>query len=293
MSQPHDDFDYPSPQRETNWTLPKPIAHRERGAVGGTGDISGAQASTTAVYLHVHRFRRNVDLHDPQYIDGAVPRALVKKNKRSGSAVDLSLSTSDIAHSSPEVYRGPIKRSTDPLEPKYTLPSVSPTVYDVPRFTRDTLDVSDINAGMKPTRRERLKDIFDREQKDDFGDRKDRERSVSSHVKDDQGAGVGKASPPRKPREVPPALIDVGRKRRGPKVWRCTNPLNPTYNVCGPRGLEQIGEIPGTRPSPSPIPRSVMFSLDNSDIEGAHTGTYAYTATRQQPLVRRSGLAEK
>ena len=69
---------------------------------------------------------------------------------------EYNLYNKDIEKSSPDVNRFKSKRNTNPLQPKYQLSKLEEFPPEIPKFIRDSMDISDIE-GASPSKRNFLK----------------------------------------------------------------------------------------------------------------------------------------
>jgi len=227
---------------EAFFTIPntKKVYTREKDL--GTGDIDGSRPCIKAMqYTNKPGYFTNED------IAGAKSKRLVPETV---NRPQYNNTNDDIEGSKPKPYTFKTNRVNDPMNPQYKLPSAPMQEPVVPKFTRDSFDISDIEGT-------RTKKKFI-------------PKNVESNKLDDiEGASAG-----WKPRHL------RNRKQRdtmnckdinvtGFKTNRVTDPNNPVHTVNGMR----IEEDPLSKPR-------VLYkatnkkndSLATSDIEGARPG---------------------
>ena len=267
-----DDFDYPMPKRETNWTMGKDAKKPPRAphVSNRTDDIDGAAAGTTRLYQS-KKFQHKPDLYGSADIDGASPTRLCPKtvNKRN----DASLNNRDIEHSFPESKLFATPRIVSPLDPVYPLPQVRHRAPTPPKMVRETMKISDID-GTK-AKHQRLRTV---------------ERNPLDYS-DVPLSRAGAANESR--RRVTPSMALETRDITGPAghhvlSHRRTNPLEPEYRVPGPPGAGSpftLGPVPGAKSSGMKPMRAdqPMLSLKSDDISGAKPGNHLpYPKTRRE-----------
>ena len=142
-----DDFEYPTAQRETMWTLPdkrrqlmaRQSAPRDPNCVA---DIRGAQHGTTPTHMAVKTLTRKPNLYDSRTVEGAAPRRLVPiEPGRNNFLMDKSLKTSDLPAAQPNVRQFQTQRCTDPLVPNYPI-AEKPMHYTVDAARREAASPS-------------------------------------------------------------------------------------------------------------------------------------------------------
>ena len=86
------------------------------------------------------------DMYDTSDVAGSKPKSL-----RTGrNVMDTALYVDDIDGARTFIKDKMLRtgRHVDPLAPRYQLPGYEMFPHDVPKFTRDTLDVSDVDGAM-------------------------------------------------------------------------------------------------------------------------------------------------
>ena len=81
-------------------------------------------------------------------IEKAKPKVLFSKLNKP----EFNLTNKDIEKSSPSVSHFKTNRVTNPLQPKYKFPEVTPHPIEIPKFIRDSIDIKDI-SGASPKKR--------------------------------------------------------------------------------------------------------------------------------------------
>lgn len=263
-----DDFDYPVPKRETNWTLKEESKRQTRLStstrpVNRTDDIDGARAGSTANY-RAAKFTHKPPLATTQDIAGATPARHIPE--RVNKPNDRNVNNRDIEHSFPESKLFSTPRVVNPLDPQYPLPVVrhrQPTpppqkactnqIHDIPgtkakpahtrTVERNPLDYSDVPL----SRAGALSDS--------------RKRKTLSQNLDTKDINQGSGSHARRPRD--------------------SNPLDPVYQVglpaaAGAQGTTVIGPVSGSKPRTLPPQRTdrPMMCLRSDDIDGAKPGNH-------------------
>jgi hypothetical protein len=106
-----------------------------------TSDVDGAQPSITPVW-------KKPDLWDNSDVSGAQSMKL----HRSRNVENTSLKVDDIDGAQAKIRDKMLltKRSINPMEPNYKLPSCTPAAHEEPRFLRNTLNIDDIEKA-RPT----------------------------------------------------------------------------------------------------------------------------------------------
>ena len=267
-----DAFDYPFPQRETNWTLPKSDRRSlslDR-KTNRTDDIPGAAPGTT-VYFQARRFQHKPNLFSTRDIEGASPARQVPEHARRG-LTDLSLSTSDIGAKS-DARHFATQRTVDPLCPTYHLPEVKQRLPTPQKQIRETLKLSDIE-GTKP------KAFY--------------VRSAIRNTLDSSDIPYSSAADhhARRKRHSPSMNLVNADIMQGPETKlqpRNTNPLDPTYKLfnIGTGVTAVIGDIPGAHPKQAREARkdNILSSLRSDDIDGAKPGNnMPYPKIRKNPM---------
>ncbi|MCQ2820915.1 MAG: hypothetical protein MJ252_26960 [archaeon] len=167
---------------------------------------------------------------------------------------EYNLTNKDIEYSSPGCVKIKTTRHLNPLEPKYNFCKCEPLPFEVPKFIRDNIQISDID-GAKPKKimtkwatRESLK-------------------------KDD----IEKASP-RQPyvRKTKYSSIDYRDVTHSEfKSGRMTNPLEPVYRLGYVTGEKvKVGPIDGNKPVVfSKYKYPDPYNLKTNDIFGTNVGS--------------------
>lgn len=212
-------------------------------ATNRTNDIDGAEPSKYATLTNRAHF------HDPADVRGAKPLVL----HRSVNAPDNKLRVDDIDGAQPKPYTFKTTRNVDPLVPTYQLPSVQHADAVIPKFTRDSFDVSDI-AGTRPKPKFRFQ-----------------QRPEKEPVK---GATPGwRPAHQRARRDGPPLnmmfdVSDITDTRFKSQRENC--PLRPSYKI---NGMTVTDDLKYTTPKALPAPANHdYYSLQTHDIEGAQCG---------------------
>ncbi|CAM9740433.1 unnamed protein product, partial [Choristocarpus tenellus] len=212
-----------------------------------TSDVDGAQPfSRTNILKNKPNFHNVADISGTQSV-----RLHQNTNKP-----DRALYLDDIEGSRPRnkaLFR--TVRCINPLVPEYNLPTFAAAPVVVPKFTRDSFDVSDIEG----TKSRSLYRFAQRE----------------NHVVDDiEGAQVGwKPRHERARKEAPPLThsLDVRDITSGGfRTRRITNPLEPAYRV---NGMDVADDPAKSRPRALPKAKDCpYYTLTTADIEGAQVG---------------------
>ena len=183
-------------------------------------------------------------------IDKSSPRRLhIKLTKP-----EYNLSNTDIEYSQPHCVKCKITRQTNPLEPKYNLPTSPEYPPYEPRFIRDSIKVDDIE-GAKP-RKIVSQNVL-------------RESLKNNDVKD---------SWPRKPyvRKSKYEFMDYRDVTHNEfKTRRSTNPLEPNYRMKFLDGTNvKFGPIEGNKPMVgSQYMYKIPLNLKIDDIAGSNPGS--------------------
>jgi hypothetical protein len=257
-----DDFEYPMPQRATNWTLPnenrRRAADRPPRPINQTQDISGASTGTTALYRST-QFTHKPSLYNPADIAGAAPKQQIPKEVRKPN--DRNLKNEDIEHSFPESKLFSTPRTVDPLYPVYKLPDVHKRLPTPPVQKHETMKVHDIE-GTSP------KPLWKRSEVRNPLDYSD---IPLSHA--------GGRAELRKRQTESKALVTEDITTQYKRVTsRHVSPLDPAYSVPGPvpGRTETVGGILGSHPKQPPPLRSdrPLLSLRSEDIDGCKPGSH-------------------
>lgn len=269
-----DDFDYPMPKRETNWTLDdKKGSGKSRlppvpRPTNRTDDIPGAASCTTALFK-ARQYTHRPDLFRVSDIAGATPKHhVVERNKPK----DTSLNNRDIEHSYPESKLFSTPRVVDPLNPVYPLARVVNQPPPPPPLKHEPLKTDDI-AGTRPKPR------YTRQHEVNPLDYSDIPYST---------AGSHLALRKRKSPSMALETRDIADSHN--RSHRSTNPLEPQYVLQGPLTAEQrvavtIGPIDGAKPREPPPMRKdqPLLSLRSDDVDGAKpTSHIPYPKQRRQ-----------
>lgn len=292
-----DDFEYPTAQRETLWTLQdKKLTTMQRRNQprnpNDVGDIAGTSSGTTAVYRAVKTFTHKPNLFDNSSIEGSAPRRLVPAELSShNSLIDKSLRTSDLPAAAPNAQQFQTKRCTDPLQPSYQVASKYVSASTDPAAAQNLLIGSQNQSHLLPniattgstnTNSKLERDVLKID--DIFGTRAADNRSNTI---------IRTSSPPRDNinySDVPLSTAMAKHRSRNCgsmalvtsdickndivtlQSTRNTNPLSPVYTVTGAKGqLTTVGDVVGSKPRPRAGLRTdrPMLSLRSDDIEGA------------------------
>ena len=263
-----DDFEYPMPKRETNWTLKNEARQKNTDRpprpVNRTDDIIGASTGTTSLYRSRQFVRKPSLALTADDIAGAkpkpqIPAAVNKPNAR-------HMHNSDIEHSCPESKLFSTPRVVDPLNPTYHLPDVRKRPPTPPPQKTETLKIHDIE-GTRPKplwRRSEIRNPLD------YSD------VPLSH------AGARQELRKRKTESKMLTTADIMRDDKH-YTNRHVSPLDPSYVV--PGGYEVIGAIEGSKPKTMPPQRKdrPMLSLRSDDIDGCKPGAHVpYPAERRE-----------
>ena len=223
----------------------KPRAQMSQRITNRTDDIDMAQPQRWS-----EMYTRNMpDLHGVRDIEGAQPSLLhreLKKPKR-------SLTNDDIPGTKAKPYTFKTTRCVDPNDPTYKLPTVDTKPPTPPRFSRDSINVQDIDgAWPKPHRHFEPRD--------------------SITTTDIEGAQAG-WKPRHKRRSNGQAALrntlsvnDIVQE--GFRTTRIVDPLDPSHRIHG--RVHEDG--PKQKPKAPPNPCGQDFSLHTEDIAGAYPG---------------------
>jgi hypothetical protein len=195
-------------------------------------------------------YTRNMpDLHGVRDIDGARPSLLhqnLNKPKR-------SLTNDDIPGTKAKPYTFKTTRCVDPNDPAYKLPTVDARPPTPPRFSRDQINVQDIDgAWPKPHRHFEPRDNIT--------------------TTDIEGAQAGWKPRHKRRSNENGALRNTLRVddivQEGFRTTRIADPLNPSHRIHG--RIHEDG--PKQRPKAPPNPCGQDFNLHTEDIPGAYPG---------------------
>lgn len=189
---------------------------------------------------------------------------------------ETNLTTNDIGGAAPQIVKFQSKRQgNDPLNPSYNLSKVEVRQATPPKFIRDSMGIDDIERS-KP-------------KADTMAG-----RATRDVMRLDDIAGT-RAQQRHKPRQNSGGYTaydynDITKQER--KSKRCSNPLDPTYQVMDDNNkATSIGVVDGSKPARMPDPpkdRSTYGgSLQTGDIAGAQTstkglGVFANVTRRQE-----------
>lgn len=265
-----DDFDYPPAQRANTMSLQSiekagsslKLGRRQNPAALKVDDIPGAQASSSKVGLR-KRLLNRPELFGCDDIAGTAPSRLIPQVVNRPN--EFNMSNMDIEGSRPRRTELRTQRVTDPVNPRYNLPSFQQAPLPVPEQRNVTNQIDDI-----PGTRSKTALTSKLAARDTF------------NVDDIEGARADSTLPARmrangKDRTMDNPSINFNK----PEVFatnRCTNPLSPRYKVGIPGGTspddwEGIGHIPGNHPKPAKAARKAdvnMLSLRTDDVQGAY-----------------------
>jgi hypothetical protein len=262
-----DDFDYPMPQRATNWTLSNTKQSRRLPAreVNRTADIDGATAGTTA-HFRSKKFQHKPDLFAVADITGAAPKQHCQKTINKTNIFNVS--NRDIEHSYPESKLFATPRLVNPLEPVYPLATVHNRLPTPPIFRRETMKTSDIDGTHAKPHRERKHPVNPLDYTD---------------VPLSSASMVALSRQPKRATSMALVTHDINHPSHAdiPNP-RGTNPLDPVYRLARPAkapkgdsGDWTVGPVAGAKPRQPPHARSAeaaAFALSCNDIAGAQPG---------------------
>jgi hypothetical protein len=214
--------------------------------MGDTSDISGA--APRVAFIGTRGMER-------EQVSGAAPKASYAK--RFGNKPN-SFCVHDIEGARPRTNMFRTSRVVDPLAPEYPLPSFEEAPYEIPRFIRDSFNVSDIE-GTAP-RQPRQMQTRNSHCVADIEGTHSSWRSAGQALLLELRAAKGFRNPVD--------ARDISGKEV--KSTRCTDPLVPEYRV---HGLH-IGPVDKQRPVR--WARDAASSLHTADIEGAQGGTASF-----------------
>jgi len=261
-----DDFDYPTPKRETNWTLKDESKRQTRLStstrqVNRTDDIDGARAGSTSTY-RAAKFTHKPPLATTQDISGATPARQIPD--RVNKPNDRIVNNRDIEHSYPESKLFSTPRVVNPLDPQYPLPVVRHRVPTPPPQKACTNQIHDIpGTKAKPAHT----------------------RTVERNPLDYSDVPLSRAgalseSRKRKTASMNLETRDINGGHASHVRPRDSNPLDPVYTVglppaAGARAAT-IGPVSGSKPRTLPPQRAdrPLMSLRSDDIDGARPGNH-------------------
>eukprot|EP01065_Artemidia_motanka_P025859 TRINITY_DN30806_c0_g1_i1.p1 TRINITY_DN30806_c0_g1~~TRINITY_DN30806_c0_g1_i1.p1 ORF type:complete len:353 (+),score=128.81 TRINITY_DN30806_c0_g1_i1:62-1120(+) len=253
--------------RVTNWTLEsagssvrRQLSPRLPSSLR-TDDIAGATSGTSPIFRAL-RYRNKPCGYYNNDIEGSTARRVIpdRVTKRN----DFNISNADIEHSSPESKSFKTKRVLDPLNPVYTLSSHPQKPATPPPLRTTTCRTDDIDGtAALPLHR-----------------RPQRDHINYSDVPLSQ-AGALLASRKRTTEGLSLVAQDINHPPglKGFETKRCTNPLQPKYQIHVPPGIDPDVyaaslEVPGSRPKqirPQRSAAACSLSLRCDDVEGAQS----------------------
>lgn len=179
---------------------------------------------------YLNKEDHSVGCVDPQHPGGRARTYYAPMDRRPR---DLSLTTADIELAQSKSHDRKGNRHTDPLCPSYELASCHVRPVTPPRWNgRHTHDLSDIEGTSSKAR------ILERNYCRNPNDSSDVEyASANYHEREGRRRTAGKA--PRADRALDVRDITQARK---PGAERCTNPLDPVYNVSTTRATSVIAK---------------------------------------------------
>ena len=254
----HKDFDYPSLNRKDLMSLStinkndfpirkfkQIVTNRDWSLNLYNLDIEGSSPRKFGIFSNKMDYTNKNNDIDKSY--PLIPKVLNKPN--------YNLSNEDIEASKPNCSKCQLKRHTNPLEPKYSLPKGEEIqINDQTKFIRDNLYIDDIIGA-----RSKKSDVFLRNtlNKDDLKDsfpkrpyfiRKDKYNNLDYN--------------------------DISKLKD--KNKRFINPIVPIYSWKYPINNMRysVGPIEGNYPNPfSQYKYANPFNLRNDDIEGSNPGS--------------------
>ncbi|TMW64030.1 hypothetical protein Poli38472_014147 [Pythium oligandrum] len=207
-------------------------------------DIAGARP-----LLKDHVYVNKPHFYDAHDIHGSVSKELHPKNRRVGG--DDRFKQLPIEGSSPMPSGFKTDRVVNPLEPAYILPSFKEAPPLIPKFLRDSYNVSDIDGTS-------------------FKKKVIQNPRSPTRLDDIPGAQAGWLPANKRPlREHPPRdIIDVADiVNVGFKSSRVTNVLNPVYTV---NGMTSQDDAQMRSKILHPQLQKPSYALQTSDIAGAN-----------------------
>jgi hypothetical protein len=237
------------PQRSNTMYLSK-IDNRQRVTMqerqtNRTDDIDMAQPQRWS-----EMYTRNMpDLHGVKDIVGAQPSLLHRKLNKP----QRSLTNNDIPGTKAKPYTFKTTRCVDPNDPCYKLPTVDARPPSPPRFSRDQINVQDIDgAWPKPHRHFEPRDNIT--------------------TTDIEGAQAGWKPRHKRRSNENTALRNTlsvnDIVQEGFRTTRVVDPLQPSHRIHG--RVHEDG--PKQRPKAPPNPCGQDFNLHTEDIPGAYPG---------------------
>ena len=207
-------------------------------------DIEGSSPRKFGFFFNKEDFtNKNSD------IEKSSPKSFNKKVNK----ISYNLTNEDIEFSKPQCVKNTTTRHTNPLQPKYTLKNPEILPITPPKFTRNTMDITDIR-GSKPKKLGNDKNLF-------------KEPIVKDIIKD---------SWPRKPylRKTKYEYLDYRDVTNQTINHRNTNPLRPIYKWSYVDDKKCFGPIDGNYPMVySKYLYKNPFNLTNKDIRDSHTNS--------------------
>jgi hypothetical protein len=171
---------------------------------------------------------------------------------------EYNLTNKDIEKSSPQMEHLKTKRCTNPLQPKYNLPKVEEYPADIPKFIRDSIDISDI-TGARPQK------YFPWKTRETF--------PLDNHGI--EGTKTKKTYVRKKLGNTKYHYIDYSDLTRDIfKTKRNTNPLDPIYGFKKNEDIFKYGPIEKSKPQTnSPFFYQPILNLKLDDIQGTNVGS--------------------
>ena len=171
---------------------------------------------------------------------------------------EYNLTNKDIEKSSPQMEHLKTKRCTNPLQPKYNLPKVEEYPADIPKFIRDSIDISDI-TGARPQK------YFPWKTRETF--------PLDNHGI--EGTKTKKTYVRKKLGNTKYDYIDYSDLTRDIfKTKRNTNPLDPIYGFKKNEDIFKYGPIEKSKPQTNyPFFYQPILNLKLDDIQGTNVGS--------------------
>lgn len=213
-------------------------------------DISGAQASTTAIYTNL---KRTHNFYDTDDVEGTHPSVLIPKSVSPSRPNNRIVSNEDIFGSKPQKNRLNITRQLNPLVPEYQLPKSNYKPATPPKQLRETNKIDDIDG----TKARKILQFSD----------KVKTRDVMHKYDDVMDKKTGYRVQPRreelKDATNPLQVHDINDYRIFHTKRLNHNPLQPTYKINGRVYDQPEGTSPPKGFSSS---TRISFSLRTDDI---------------------------
>ncbi len=171
---------------------------------------------------------------------------------------EYNLTNKDIEKSSPQMEHLKTKRCTNPLQPKYNLPKVEEYPPEIPKFIRDSIDISDI-SGARPQK------YFPWKTRETF--------PLDNHGI--EGSKTKKTYVRKKLGNTKYHYIDYSDLTRDIfKTKRNTNPLDPIYGFKKNEDIFKYGPIEKSKPQTYyPFFYQPVLNLKLDDIKGTNIGS--------------------